>query len=119
MMGFIRIYPLKEITELPLEAFGRGEPARCQPEYGMGMADYYLGVQHIVAFEECPLYVVSEADPNALINGVRIRLADNTIVVIPDDAENEAGRFQTLLRRALQGEIVEMEHSTYIAELAM
>ena len=110
-MGFIRIYPLKETTQSAPEIFGKGEPARCYPDSGPGAQDYYLNTFAVAAFEEIPLYLVFENDPNNLTDGIRIRLYDNSMLVIPDDAENPENKFVSLLEKAVGGATVEMEKS--------
>ena len=120
-MPFIKLYPLQETEAVRDEDFGRGNPARCLAVRRFDAREYYLNIQHIAAFEECPLYLICEAETDALVNGVRIRLADGCLnggmIVVPDDpAENEPG-FVEALQQAGRGEVAELGFSRYLREL--
>lgn len=75
-MPFIRIFPLQEAEAVRAEGFGLGNPARCHAARRFGAREFWLAISQIVAYEECPLYLICDAEPNGLVNGVRIRLAD-------------------------------------------
>ncbi|ACL74242.1 hypothetical protein [Thioalkalivibrio sulfidiphilus] len=117
-MSFIRIFPLQEIEHAADEHFGKSQPARCHATDRFDAREFYLNVDEIAAFEECPLYLISEQETDALVNGIRIRLRSGARFVIPDDPEDEEASFLALLGRALKGEIVEMEFSRYLGSLA-
>lgn len=116
-MSFIKIHPLQEIEAVRDEHFGMGNPARCLAVRRFDMRELYLNVNQIAAFEECPLYLICEADPNALVNGIRIRLASGGLLVVPDDPEDDEPNFLEALGRASRGEIVELGYSRHLAEL--
>lgn len=116
-MSFLRIFPLKEIENVADEDFGNGNPARCLAQSRFGAREYYLNINDIAAFEECPLYLICKAETDALVNGIRIKLRSGEMMVLPDDPEKEEAGFINLLARAGQGEIVEMEYSHYMREL--
>jgi len=99
------------------EDFGKGQPARCQALRQFDAKELFLNVAHIVAFEECPLYLVSEADPNALVNGFRLRLVDGSRWVVADDPREGEEGFLELLARACAGEIVELGYASHLIEL--
>ncbi|MDH5654352.1 MAG: hypothetical protein OEZ34_00455 [Spirochaetia bacterium] len=107
-MAFIKIYPLSEIVPSSEDIFGQGEPARCRPRSGLGGAEYYLNLNFIKAFEECPLYLVTEDDPNLLTDGIRILLSDGKILVLQDDSEDPEQKFETILMAAGQDGISKM-----------
>lgn len=117
-MPFIRIFPLQETEAVRPEDFGRGNPARCRAERRFGAREFWLAISQIVAYEECPLYLVCDAEPNGLVNGVRIRLADGSMVVVPDDPEDDEPGFAAALEQAASGQIAEMGYSRYLGELA-
>ena len=116
-MPFIRIFPLQTVETIRPEDFGRGSPARCRAERRFDAREFSLALSHIVAYEECPLYLVSEAEPNALVNGIRIRLADGGMLVAADDPEDDELGFAAALEQAASGCIAELGYSRYLAEL--
>lgn len=116
-MSFIKIYPLEEAATLRDADFGQGQPARCNAVRQFSAIELYLNIHEIAAFEECPLYLICEAETDALVNGIRLRLRNGGMWVLPDDAENEEERFVALLARAGRGEVVEMPYSPYLLEL--
>lgn len=63
------------------------------------------------------LYLVCDAEPNGLINGIRLRLADGSILVVPDDPAENALGFAAALEQAADGRIAEMGYSRYLQEL--
>lgn len=117
-MPFIRLFPLREIQPLRPEDFSYGNPARCHAARPFGARELWLNFQHIVAFEECPLYLVCEAEPNSLVNGIRLRLTDGTMLVVADDPEDGESNFVTALEQAASGRVAEMGYSRYLNELA-
>lgn len=117
-MPFIRIFPLQETEAVRPEDFGRGNPARCRAERRFGAREYWLAVSQIVAWEECPLYLVCDAEPNGLVNGIRLRLADGGMLVVPDDPEDDELGFIAALEQAAGGRVAELGYSRYLAELA-
>lgn len=116
-MSFIKIYPLPETENNGDDNFGRNNPARCEVEAGPAVKEYYLHVDQIAAFEECPLYLISDEETDALVNGIRLLLRSGEVLIVPDDPEEEEANFIDLLERACQGEIVEMAYSRYLSEL--
>lgn len=116
-MPFIKLHPLQEIEGQSPEHFGHGHPARCRAVPRFDAPEIYLNLNQIAAFEECPLYLITEADPNALVNGIRIRLASGGLVLVADDPEDDEPDFVTALQRASRGEIVELGYSRYLREL--
>ncbi|QKT03974.1 hypothetical protein HUS23_09175 [Ectothiorhodospiraceae bacterium 2226] len=117
-MSFIKLFPLTEEHVPPVEHFGKGHPARCRPQTSFEARECWLNVHEIAAFEECPLYLVTDADPNALVDGIRLRLRSGESLLIPDDAADANEKFLALLARAVRGELVEMRYSSYLSELA-
>jgi hypothetical protein len=116
-MPFIRLFPLYETEAVRDEDFGRGNPARCRAERRFGAREFWLSLNQIAAYEECPLYLVCDAEPNGLVNGVRIRLVDGSVLVVPDDpVEGELG-FAATLELAASGRVAELGYSRYLAEL--
>ena len=116
-MPFIRIFPLHETEAIRPEDFGLGNPARCVAERRFGAREFWLNISQIVAYEECPLYLICDAEPNGLVNGVRIRLGDGATLVVPDDPEDGEPGFATALEQAAGGRIAELGYSRYLAEL--
>ena len=116
-MPFIRIFPLLETEAVRPEDFGRGNPARCVAERRFGAREFFLNISQIVAYEECPLYLICDAEPNGLVNGVRIRLADGAMLVVPDDPQEGEPGFAAALEQAAGGRIAELGYSRYLAEL--
>ena len=117
-MPFIRIFPLQETEAVRPEDFGLGNPARCLAVRRFSAREFYLAISQIVAYEECPLYLICDAEPNALVNGIRIRLADGSMLVVPDDPEDDEPGFAAALEQAAAGRIAEVGYSRYLAELA-
>lgn len=116
-MSFIKIHPLQEIEAVRDEDFGRGNPARCHAVRRFGAKELLLNIYQIAAFEECPLYLICEADPNALVNGIRIRLAGGGLLVVADDPGEDESDFLTALGQACRGEIAEVAYSRHLREL--
>ena len=73
-MGFIRLFPLPEIHPFAPDRFGYGDPARVRAIARLGEPEWGIGVREIVRHEDCPLYIVSPEEPNALVDGVRLQL---------------------------------------------
>jgi hypothetical protein len=117
LMSFIKLYPLVELEQVSDADFGKGNPARCHAQRRFGARECYLNVAQILAFEECPLYLICEAESDALVDGIRLKLVSGEMVVVPDDADNDEARFLSLLERASKGEPVEMPYSQYMQEL--
>lgn len=67
-MPFIRIFPLQEIEHAADEHFGKSQPARCHATDRFDALEFYLNVDEIAAFEECPLYLISEQETDALVS---------------------------------------------------
>jgi len=116
-MPFMRIFPLAERDSSMPDHLGHGHPARCSAQRPFGADEYYLNINEVASFEECPLYLVSQSEPNALVNGIRLRLHSGEIVVVPDDPEDTQNGFLSVLQRAARGEVVEMEYSRHLREL--
>lgn len=117
-MPFIRLFPLVETETLSPEDFGRGHPARCTAERRFGARELWLNLNQIAAFEECPLYLVCEAEPNGLVNGIRLRLSDGSMLVVADDADDGEPGFIAALEQASNGRVAETAYSRYLGELA-
>jgi hypothetical protein len=116
-MPFIKLYPLEEAAQIGAEDFGHGQPARCKAVARFDTREIYLNLQHIAAFEECPLYLSCAAETDAVVNGIRIRLVDGTSFVCPDDPEDDEMGFLAALEQAARGEITEVPFSRYLREL--
>lgn len=116
-MPFIKIHPLQESEAVRDEDFGRGHPARCPAERRFGAREYYLNVDRIVAFEECPLYLICAAETDALVNGMRVRLAGGGTLVLADDPEEGEPGFLAALQQAGREGIAEMGYSAYLRDL--
>jgi hypothetical protein len=116
-MPFIKLYPLRETEAVRDEDLGRGHPARCPAERRFGAREYYLNVDRIAAFEECPLYLVCAAETDALVNGVRLRLADGATLVVADDPEEGEPGFLAALAQANREGFAEMGYSAYLSEI--
>lgn len=117
-MPFIHLHPLEEQGGFDPAHLGQGHPARCRAQSELDAAELYVAVGEIAAFEGCPLYLVSRAEDNALVNGIRMLLRCGRVLVVADDPEDEADGFLALLARAAAGEIVHLPHSRYLEELA-
>jgi hypothetical protein len=117
-MPFIRLFPLQETVALRPEDFGQGNPARCRAEGRFNARELWLNLGQIAAYEECPLYLVCDAEPNGLVNGIRIRLVDGSMLVVADDPEDGALGFAAALEQAAGGRIAETGYSRYLGELA-
>lgn len=117
-MPLIRVFPLRETESVRPEDFGHSNPARCRAERRFGAREFWLALGQIAAFEECPLYLVCDDEPNGLVNGIRIRLADGGLLVVADDPEDGALGFAAALEQAAGGRIAEMGYSRYLGELA-
>ncbi len=116
-MPFIRIFPLQETETVRPEDFGRGHPARCQALRRSDAREIWLALGQIVAYEECPLYLICPAEPNALVNGIRMRLTDGGMLVVADDPEDDELGFAAALERAAGGSVAETGYSRYLGEL--
>lgn len=117
-MPFIRLFPLQETETVRPEDFGRANPARCPAARRFNARELWLNLNQIAAYEECPLYLVCEAEPNGLVNGIRLRLVDGSLMVLADDPESGAPGFAAALEQAASGRIAEMGYSRYLDELA-
>jgi hypothetical protein len=60
---------------------------------------------------------ICEAAPNALVNGIRIRLAGGGLLVVADDPEEDEPGFLTVLEQACRGAIAEVAYSRHLREL--
>lgn len=116
-MSFIKLWPLEEAEHLREEDFGRGHPARCLAQRRFAARELYLNIQQIAAFGECPRYLSCTAEPNALVNGIRIRLVSGDMLVVAYDLEEDEPGFLTPLQRAAHGEVAESGYSRYLHEL--
>ncbi len=117
-MSFIRIFPLRETEAVQPDQFGLGNPARCRAVRRFGASEFWLNINQIAAYEECPLYLICDAEPNGLVNGIRIRLVDGAMLVVPDDPEDDEHGFAAVLAQATSGRNAEMGYSRYMTELA-
>ena len=116
-MPFIKIHPLQETEAVRPEDFGRGNPARCIAQRRFNAPEIVLNIALILAYEECPLYLICDAEPNGLVNGVRMRLADGAMLVVADDPEDGEPGFAAALEQAAGGRIAELGYSRYLREL--
>lgn len=116
-MSFMRIFPFDEITDFDPAELGQGDPARCKAIDEWDAREFYLNVHEIAGFEECPLYLVSPEDPNALVNGIRVVMRSGRGFVLADDPPEPSAAFIALLQRAMSGEVVEMPFPTYLKDL--
>ncbi len=116
-MSVIKVFPLRETVPTTDADSGAGNPARCVARRRFQTPDVYLAVGHIAAFEECPLYLVCDAEPNGVVNGIRVLLASGRHLVLADDPQEGEPGFLELLDRAVRGELVEMPPSRYFREL--
>lgn len=116
-MPFIQVYPLEEMGGFDPTHLGLGHPARCRATTYFAACSVAVAVHAIAAYEECPLYLVSSAEDNALVNGIRLRLLSGEVLVLADDPEDEADAFVHLLERAAGGKVVAMPFSRYLRRL--
>lgn len=116
-MPFIKLFPLQETEAVRPEDFGKGNPARCPAVRRFSAREIWLNLGQIAAYEECPLYLVCEAEPNGLVNGIRLRLVDGSLLVVADDPEEDELGFAAALEQATSGKIAELGYSRYLAEL--
>ncbi|HRH80041.1 MAG TPA: hypothetical protein PLW81_03245 [Thiobacillaceae bacterium] len=117
-MAFLKLYPLHETEHLGEQDFGRGHPARCIAIRQFDAREFYLNVDRIAAFEACPLYLICDAEPNGLVDGIRLRLVGGEILVVPDDPEDGQSGFVAALAQALREGVAEVGFSAYLRELA-
>ena len=64
-MPFIRIFPLQETEAVRPEDFGRGNPARCHALRRLDAREFWPTLNQIVAYEECPRYLIPTPGPTA------------------------------------------------------
>lgn len=115
-MGFIRLFPLEEVHPSEPSRFGYGDPARVRAIERFAAPEWVVQVSEIRRFEDCPLYVVAEDDPNVLVDGIRMELRSGTWLVVADDAPEESDRFEALIEFALQGRVATLPFSQYLTE---
>jgi hypothetical protein len=115
-MGFIKVCPLRETVATTDADFGRANPARCVARRRFQPPGGCLAATHIAAFEAYPLYLVCEAEPNGVVNGIRVLPASGPHRVLADDPEEGEPGFLELLGRAAGG-MVEMPACRYLREL--
>jgi hypothetical protein len=84
--------------------------ARCPATRRFNAREFWLKLDQIAAYEECPLYLVCDAEPNGLVDG--------SLLVVADDPEDDALGFAAALEQAAGGHIAEMGYSRYLGELA-
>ena len=113
-MSFIRIFPFEEVTDFDPANLGQGDPARCQAVDEWDAREFFLNIQEIAGFEECPLYLVSPEDPNALVNGIRVVVRSGRSFLIADDPEDPEESFVNLVKRSSRGEVTFMPFSRYL-----
>jgi hypothetical protein len=116
-MSFIRIYPFDEVTDFDPANLGQGDPARCQAVDEWDAREFFLNVHEIAGFEECPLYLVSPEDPNALVNGIRVVVRSGRSFLVADDPEDPEDSFLSLVQRSAQGEVTYMPFPRYLKSL--
>jgi len=115
-MGFIRLFPLEEIHSTDPARFGYGDPARVRAIDRFAAPEWVVQVSEIRRFEDCPLYIVSEDDPNVLVDGIRLELRSGRWLVVANDAPEASDRFETLIEFALQGRVATLRFSQYLTE---
>ena len=115
-MGFIRLFPLPEIHPSDAARFGHGDPARVHAITQFGAPEWVVGISEIQRYEECPLYIVSPEEPNALVDGVRLQLRSSDWLVVANDSTDDSERFEHLLEIAMQGRVVTLPFSRYLRE---
>ena len=115
-MGFIRLFPLEETTPTDPARFGYGDPARAWAIERFAAPEWVVQVDEIRRFEDCPLYLVSDDDPNVLVDGIRMELRAGTWLVVANDAPDASDRFEPQIERAIQGHIATLPFSQYLSE---
>jgi len=113
-MGFIRLFPLPEIHPVDPARFGYGDPARVHAIARFAAPEWVVGVGEIWRYEDCPLYIVSPEEPNALVDGVRLQLRSGDWLVVANDSIDEAEQFEGLLEAAMSGRVVTLPFSLYL-----
>lgn len=113
-MGFIRLFPLEEIHPADPARFGFGDPARARAIERFAAPEWVVQVAEIHRFEDCPLYLVSPEDPNALVDGIRLELRSGVWLVVANDAEDAANRFEAQLESAMRGRVATLPFSQYL-----
>ena len=116
VMGFIRLFPLEEIHPTDAARFGYGDPARARAIERFAAPEWVVQVSEIRRFEDCPLYLVSEDDPNVLVDGVRMELRAGTWLVVANDAPEASDRFEAQIEFAMQGRVATLPFSQYLTE---
>jgi hypothetical protein len=116
VMGFIRLFPLEEIHPTEPARFGYGDPARARAIERFAAPEWVVQVSEIRRFEDCPLYLVSEDDPNVLVDGIRMELRSGTWLVVANDASEASERFETQIEFAMQGRVATLPFSQYLTE---
>jgi hypothetical protein len=115
-MGFIRLFPLEEINPADPARFGYSDPARARAIERFAAPEWVVQVGEIRRFEDCPLYIVSRDDPNALVDGIRMELRGGTWLVLANDAPEASNRFEPQLELAMQGRVATLPFSHYLTE---
>lgn len=115
-MGFIRLFPLEEIHPTDPARFGYGDPARARAIERFAAPEWVVQVNEIRRFEDCPLYLVSEDDPNVLVDGIRMELRAGNWLVVANDAPEASDRFEAQIAFALQGRVATLPFSQYLTE---
>ncbi len=115
-MGFIRLFPLEEITPSEPARFGYGDPARVRAIERFAAPEWVVRVGEIRRFEECPLYIVSPEEPNALVDGIRLELQAGIWLVVANDAHEASERFESQIQIAMSGRVVTLPFSQYLIE---
>ncbi|TVP86040.1 MAG: hypothetical protein EA347_09440 [Thioalkalivibrio sp.] len=113
-MGFIRLFPLPEIHPFDPARFGYGDPARAYAIARFAAPEWVVGVGEIRRWEDCPLYIVSPEEPNALVDGVRLQLRSGDWLVVANDSTEEAERLEGVLEAAMTGRVVTLPFSLYL-----
>jgi hypothetical protein len=115
-MGFIRLFPLEEVLPTDPARFGFGDPARVRAIPRFAAPEWVVQIQEIRRFEDCPLYLVADDDPNVLVDGIRIELRAGNRFVVANDAPDAPDRFEAQLEFAMQGRIATLPFSHYLTE---
>lgn len=113
-MGFIRLFPLEEIHPAEPARFGYGDPARVRAIERFAAPEWVVWIGEIRRFEDCPLYIVSRDDPNALVDGIRMELKSGSWLVVANDAEEASERFDARIESAMTGRVVTLPFSQYL-----